>query len=129
MNPSYLHPFALELTDQGISNFAPQEEWKPRGWGYSVIKIDNTQAADYTFNLAGDATGSEGAASHFEARVVIMEPGGPRYETVTIADNLNGSKTVSLTAADSQVFLVVMAVPDHFTGFQNYGFTLDVIRN
>ena len=58
-----------------------------------------------------------------------MEPGGPRYETVTIADNLNGSKTVSLTAADSQVFLVVMAVPDHFTGFQTYGFTLEVIRN
>ncbi len=129
-NPAHLHPYILELTDQGVTNFIPQDEtYKPRGWGYCVVKINNTQAATYAFDLAGDANGSEGAASHFEARIVIMEPGGPRYETVNMTNDLDGSKSVTVTANDSEVYLVISAVPDHFTGYQTYGFYLNITRS
>jgi len=128
-NPQYLHPLALELTDQGTNTaFSPPVGFKPRGWSYNVIKINNTQAATYTFQLAGDTVGSEGAAAHFEARLVTISNNGTTYDTVTMTDTNNGSITKTLTATDSEMYLVIAAVAEHWTGNQTYDYNLDITR-
>ncbi len=129
-DPDQLHPFALELTDQGTnSTFTPTGNYKPRGWSYNVIKINNTQAATYTFDLAGASTGSEGAASHFEARLVTIGSGGVvTYDTVNMSDALNGTISKSVTASDTELYFVICAVADHFTGHQTYDYDLDISR-
>ncbi|MFT6806940.1 MAG: hypothetical protein ACJA01_000158 [Saprospiraceae bacterium] len=128
-NPQYLHPFALELTDQGTnSTFSPQVGFKPRGWGYNVIKINNSQAATYTFNLNGDSNGSEGAVSHFEARLVIKSSNENAYDSVTMTNATDGSITKTLTVNDTELYLVIAAVPEHWSSNQTYSYSLDITK-
>ncbi len=125
------HPFALELTDAGTSStFTPSPNYKPRGWSYNVIKVNNNQAAIYTFNLEGASLGSDGAASHFEARLVTKDISGTvTYDKVPMNNALNGSITKSVSSADTEIYFVICAVAEHFTGHQTYDYNLDIIRS
>lgn len=129
-NPQYVHTLALELTDAGTTTtFSPAVGYKPRGWSYNVIKINNSQAATYALDFAGDATGSEGAAAHFEARLVtINDKGNITYDTVTMSDATNGSITKTLAATDTEMYLVIAAVAEHWIGNQTYDYDLDISR-
>ncbi len=106
----------------------PETKLTARGWAYNVIRIENTQAATYTFTLEGDELGSEGAASHFEARIVVMRQDGPAYSDLPMTDALDGSGSVTVTADDTDVYLVVASVPEHFTGNQIYGYSVRIDR-
>lgn len=129
INPQYIHPYALELTDSGTdASFSPEAVYQPRGWGYNVIKINNSEDATYTINLKGDKTGSEGGRAHFEARVVIKSGNRNRYESVEMNDAFEGAIEVSVTSSDSEVYFVIAAVPEHFTGNQTYNYSLDISR-
>jgi hypothetical protein len=87
-----------------------------------VVRIDNSQAATYSFTVRGDATGSEGAAAQFEGRTVVVDENGATYGDLEMDDAVNGSASVQVTAADAQVYLVVVAVPEFFGGNQTYGY-------
>ncbi|MHC5109407.1 MAG: hypothetical protein ACYTHJ_05970 [Planctomycetota bacterium] len=102
----------------------PDRCFSPRSWAYNVIRIANDTAGRYTFQLSGQPTGSDGAPSHFEGRVVVMGANGPRIENMTMANHVDGMAVVDVTAADADVFLVVVATPEQFTGNQTYGFTV-----
>ena len=100
----------------------------PRGWAYNVIRIDNNYAAQYTMSIEGDANGTEGAPSHFMGRIVVMSEDGPVYSTLDMSDALNGTATVNVSASDSEVFLVIVSVPDQFSSYQRYGYRTTIQR-
>ena len=92
------------------------------------MRIANTDAASYVLSIQGDPNGREGAASHFEGRVLIMGDSGPQYTSLTMRDALAGSATVAVTENDSELFLIVASVPEHFSGNQTYGYAYRIDR-
>ena len=124
------HHYVLELSDnEANGNFEPPVTLRPRGWSYNVIKINNSEAATYQLAISGNELGSEGASSHFEARVVVSRPAGMEFITMDLDDGLNGSTEVSLTANDPELFIVIAAVPENFGGNQTYNYTVNLSRN
>lgn len=128
-DPKNTNPYVAVLSDEGTTGAVrPPAALTPRGWGYNVVRIDNTAAATYELLVVGDATGSEGAASHFEVRVVLMRPEGAEYIEATMDDALTGSASATVGADVTEVYLVVAAVPEHFGGNQTYGYEYTVTR-
>ena len=79
-------------------------------------------------SIEGDANGTEGAASRFMGRIVVMGEDGPVYSSIDMTDALNGSGTVNVTATQSEVYLVIVSVPDQFSSYQRYGYRATIER-
>lgn len=128
--PEHFNPYVADISASDLDGgwtWQPCAELsclRPRGWSYNVIRIANDKSGDFVFELDGDPTGSEGAASHFEARIVIMEPNGPRIETMSMANARDGEHLVIVDSNVSEIFVVIASVPGHFTGNQTYGYQL-----
>lgn len=123
-DPANVHPYVASHSAAGTNGalLRPPAELAPRGWAYNVIAVDAPSEGDYTFLLQGDATGSEGAVGEFAARVVVMGPSGASYATLAMSDPRQGTATVAVPAGTTTLFLVVVALPDQFTGNQTYGY-------
>jgi hypothetical protein len=118
-----LHPTVAVHDASGSGGWMrPPAEFEPRGWAYNVVQIDNTADGSLTFEIRGDASGSEGAASHFEARVLTIGSTGPQYTVVPMSSELEGSVSVTVSATDTELDLVVVSVPEHYGGYQTYGY-------
>ncbi|MEM6365261.1 MAG: hypothetical protein AAF745_12600, partial [Planctomycetota bacterium] len=117
----------LELTTaEANGSFGPTQELTPGGWAYNSIKIENSGDTTYTINVIGDATGSQGAASHFEARVALVNQGVTTYRDIPMTDAMNGSVVVNADAADSEIYIVIASTPDQLTGTQTYDYRVDI---
>lgn len=129
-DPNNLHPYVETYVDEGTTDdwVRPSGAYTARGWAYNVVRIQNSQAATYTFLLKGDSNGSSGTASHFEGRMVVMSPAGPSYSDLVMADALEGEGTVTLNADDSEAFFVIVSVPEHFGGYQTFGYDYKIVR-
>ena len=100
----------------------PSEAFKPRGWAYNVIRVQNCDSGIYRFELKGDLVGSEGAVSHFEGRIVVRSETQKLYAKINMVDAISGQGVVRVTNNFSELFLVVASVPEHFSGTQTYGY-------
>ena len=128
-DPDNRHPTVGEFTDEeAVGTFTAPTEWAPRGWAYNVVRIHLTEAASYGVSLEGDTQGADGAASHFEGRLVVMGATGPRYSSLDMADATTGSGSVEVGGSDTDLYVIIAAVPEHFEGYQTYGYQLDVTR-
>jgi hypothetical protein len=124
-----LHPYVLELTDEEAQgSFSPPDDLAPRGWSYNVVKINNSEAVNYAFSLEGDAMGSEDGEAHLEARIVVVRNNEPTYYDIEMTGRLSGELSIEVTDADKEIFIVVAAVPEHFSGNQTYGYAVDIER-
>ncbi len=136
-DPKTSHPYIAEITDADIDNtwsFNPCETqeikcFAPRGWAYNVIKIDNTATSTYTFTINGEPTGSENAESHFEGRIVTKTNEEVEYHTIDMNSSLTGTKSIFATSNTSEIYLVVVSVPEHFTSYQTYGYEVEITRS
>ncbi len=123
------HSLVIQDTDAN-GTFCPPVKLAPRSWAYSSFLINNTGAADYTFKLTGDKAGSEGASSHFEARIAIKNASDQiRYVEVPMTSATGGEVSVSVTADDVELYVVVSSVPENFGGNQHFGYAVDITRN
>ena len=136
-DPETSHPYITTVSDSDIGDawtFSPCESNKescfaPRGWAYTVIKIDNTVAATYTFMINGEANGSQNAESHFEGRIVTMTNGEPAYHSIDMKNALDGTKSIEVTGDTDEIYLVIISVPEHFTSYQTYGYSVEINRS
>ena len=127
-DPNNRHPLVGEWSDTGVADFQPDPNFAPRGWGYNVVKINLSETANYLIVVEGDTQGSSGAQSHFEARAVVMGANGTRYQDVDMSGRLAGMAEVAVADGDTALFVVISAVPEHFTGNQTYGYTLNITK-
>jgi len=105
----------------------PVPELAPRGWAYNVFNITNTLDTTYSFQLEGGFVGTQGAPAHFVGRIVVVNKiNGPRYSEMTMSSPLFGEASVSVTPDDSQVYLVVVSVPEYFGSYQNYPYSVKI---
>lgn len=130
-DPDDINPYVATYTDSGTDGAwaEPEGSLATRGWGYNVVRVNNTQGGSYTIDLEGTATGSEGAGAYFEVRVVVRSATGDAFHPISLSDGLTGSLNVTVTAADHTVYLVVAAVPEHFAGNQTYPYRYKITRN
>lgn len=130
-DPDNLNPFVHEVSDDEVNGtFSPEDALTPRGWSYNVIKINNSENATYSFNLTGVAEGSEGGQAHFEARIIVMSPDTEtRYIDINMEDALTGSGSVEVSGSETEVYLNIVAVPEHFGGNQTYDYEVTISRN
>ncbi len=125
-DPNNNNPYVAEYIDQGTRGWVrPPDPLKPRSWAYNVIKVTNTSSASYGVHLRADA----GPRSpHFEARLIVMTPGGPAFSDVVMTSPLAGSITTDVTAAVDELYFVVVSVPEHFSGYESYGYEYRITR-
>jgi hypothetical protein len=128
-NPATMNPYVAELGADGTAGAwsRPPDGLAPRGWAYNVIRLGGPSATTYVLQIEGDAAGSEGATSLFDARVVILRPSGPEYTALEMLDAQWGLVSVPVPADASELFLVVAAMPAHFTGNQTYGYRYRIV--
>ena len=123
------HPYVIEVSDSEAEGvFSPPAPLIPRGWSYNVLKINNTETIQYTIKLLGEATGSEGANAHFESRLVIEKNNGFEFIELPMTSDLNGQISLKLSPEDKTIYVVVAAVPEHFTGNQTYNYQVEISR-
>lgn len=130
-NPADLHPYVATLDDGGVSGVwhEPDPYLAPRGWAYNVVRIRNNAAASYTFLLEGDNNGSEGAPARFDGRLVVEhDDGTAEFIEVDMQSATDGQAGAVVAASDPYVYLVVAAVPEHFSGNQTYGYRYAINR-
>ena len=120
----------------------PPSDLTARGWAYNVFNVTNTEAATYkyiffliiwnciwvSFELQGDAQGSQGASSYFVGRVVVMGNKNKFYN-MEMSSALNGQASVVVKSSDSQIMLVIASVPEFFGSWQTYGYQVKITRN
>lgn len=135
----------LELSDYGDSTdihdivetftegtggewYRPGEDYVTRGWSYNVYKMANSSTDAIRFHLDGDNTGSAGGSAFFEGRVVVMRDGAPIYHSLAMTNGQDGEAAISVSPADSEIFFVIAATPDHFAGNQKYSYQIKIDR-
>ncbi|MCP4758915.1 MAG: hypothetical protein GY894_01405 [Planctomycetes bacterium] len=139
-DPANAHPFVANITDADIGEswtFSPCDDtpppnpacFAPRGWAYNVIRVDVSNIASYTIMLTGDETGSDGAQSHLQGRIVVMTPSGPYYQTIEMQSPTDGNLSIITPPLADELLVVVASMPEHFTGNQTYGYTLNIERS
>ncbi|HYW81325.1 MAG TPA: DUF6055 domain-containing protein [Thermoguttaceae bacterium] len=129
--PADAHRIVKTYNNTGTDGdwFRPGKDCVTRGWGYNVYKITNDQAATYTFTIDGDEQGSEQTEAAFRARVVVKSGDRRTYHNLDLSNAKDGKKAVNVVPADEEIFLVVAATPNHFTGNQTFSYKLKIDRS
>ncbi|MEN1785406.1 MAG: DUF6055 domain-containing protein [Bacteroidota bacterium] len=126
-DPNNRHPYALELSGGAvIGTHESPSNLAPRGWAYNVIKLSNLPTGTLRMALEGNSSGSKGATSHFEGRIVAKSESGFTYQEITMADSHTGAQAVLITPETQELFIIVAAVPEHFTGNQTYPYSISI---
>lgn len=122
----YVTTLAASGTDGGW--FSPPPDETPRGWSFNVVRLAAGTPGSYAVEFDGDDAGSEGAAAAFQVRALLRGTGGDTVQTLDLADGRDGAWTLTVPADQTDVYLVVASVAEHFGGNQTYGYRLKVTR-
>ena len=124
------HPIVKTYDNSGTrgSWYRPSDEYVTRSWGYNVYKIENSSTGTYTFHLDGDGQGSEGTNAAFRGRVVVVDGNNRKYHSLDMSNAQDGSKTVNVSSSDEEMYFVVAATPNHFTGNQKFSYQIKIDR-
>ena len=123
-----INPYANTLSAAGTNGswFQPATNRTPRPWSYNVIRLQAPVTARYQFEFDGDAVGSEGVTSFFEVRLVVEQENGYVLHTMPLTDNTDGTFNLDVTAQDKTIYLVIAAVPEHFSGNQLFPYKVRI---
>ena len=127
----YKNEFILDVNAENLNvTLSPPENLKPRGWSYNVIKLSNTSSNSFSLTFESEPTGSDGATAFFEVRIVTKDASA-NYNTFDVAliNGQSGQQNVVLEDSVVECYLVVVSVPDFFTGNQTYNYTFTLSEN
>jgi len=124
----YFRPSVWQSVNQGTEGqwFRPPADLTARGWAYNVFNITNSLTTTYSFQLAGDMVGSQGAESLFVGRVVRITKEGAKYSNMAMTSAVEGEAVISVTPEDTLVLLVVASVPENFGSYQHYSYQVKI---
>ena len=91
------------------------------------MKVTNSANKSFNITFNGEENGSEGAISFFKARIV-KKVGENNYTTTNfeIENGLTGNKTVILNENEDEFYIVLVSVPEYFSGNQNYNYSISI---
>lgn len=97
----------------------------PGGWAYNVYTINNPKEA-YDINLEFDPKGSQDSASEFKAMIVRSHNGQHSYRPMEMVNPTSASIQVTGVNNEERVFIVVVSVPDNYTGYETYSYRFNI---
>lgn len=100
----------------------------PRNWGYNVIEMTNNLATPLTVKFKGDRKGSDGTKAAFEVRIIVKGINGFVYETLELDKKQRGSIQLNMAPTDEVMFMIIAAVPESFSGNEEYGYQYKIKR-
>lgn len=106
--------------------YRPPDSLITTGWSFNTYRILNSGSSFYSFQLAGDPYGSGGDPSLFRGKLLIRNDiFGTRFYDLPMIDDTEGSITLQVTGDDSEIFFLVISVPDVFTDVEEtYGYQI-----
>ncbi|MCB9169228.1 MAG: hypothetical protein H6594_02630 [Flavobacteriales bacterium] len=98
------------------------------GWSFNTYRLYNTQNTSYTFELAGDATGSAGSPTYFQGLVIIQSTvNGTSFHDLNMQNDQDGELTLALAPTDTTAYFIIASMPEVFTGVdQRYGYDMRI---
>lgn len=129
-DPDHLHPYAAEVGADSFGTWVqPDAGLAPRGWGFNVIKVVDVQAGDQLqYRFEGNLIGSEGAASRFALRSIVITAGISNSPVVDMQDDVNATGIIDVPDDQSEIYIVVVALPDQLEGHQSYPYSINIDR-
>lgn len=127
-NSAYRNEYVLEINGENASGtHTPPQNLQPRSWAYNVIKVENSENKSYKINLNAESKGSNGASSYFKARIVKKSGDNYNINEFTLNDdNITGEINVTLNENEDEFYIVIISVPEQFTGNQTYNYSVTI---
>lgn len=96
--------------------YRPANSLTTTAWSFNTYKILNISNDFYSFHLNGDTFGSEADSARFQGKILVMNTlTGTRFYDLIMLNETQGSLTVDVTTADTELYFIVTSMPDMFT--------------
>ena len=128
-DPEDDNEFTQVYEDAGSGGwYRPPDSLATTAWSFNTYKVLNSGNNLYTFQLSGDAYGSEGSPSLFRGKLLVRNSVfGARFYDLPMIDDTEGSITLEVTGDDSVLCFIVASVPDVFTDIEQvYGYEISI---
>jgi len=97
--------------------YRPQNSKVTRAWSFNTYRLLNEIDENYRFTLNADEFGSEGDLAFFDCKLMVFnEETGTSFYDFEMDNALQGSLSVPLTSADTEVYFIVASMPKIFEG-------------
>jgi hypothetical protein len=124
LNEGDVHFETAMVSDGGIGWTAAPTALEPAAWAYNAIKLTATSAGTHTVEIDAAATGSAGTVSDLRGVAVLRRGDARTYVP------LGGNDSASLDVlAGDELWLVVVSVPDLFSGFETFGYDYRFVKS
>ena len=122
--------FIRTYEDSGSGGwYRPVDTAITHAWSFNTYRLYNKSDTVYTFQIKGDARGSDGISARFRGKVLVQNHGETTFHDLPMSDDQNGELTLELTPADTTVYFIIASVPEYFRGVnQTFGYDMQIIK-
>ncbi|MCP4744835.1 MAG: hypothetical protein GY874_01650 [Desulfobacteraceae bacterium] len=102
------------------------DEYSPGSWAFNAYKVSVTQDADYAAGVLIDSSNAEYA--DFQARIIVYTPETEQrtYHTLKLATPGEASTMTFSAESGDEIYLIVAATPDIFSGWDSYTYQYQI---
>ena len=96
--------------------YRPDDLHTTNAWSFNTYKLNNSSNTQYTFELSGDPSGSQGDPAYFKARVLVRNntQDSSYFVDVPMSSDWDGSLTLPVSAQEDELFFIVASMPNVF---------------
>ncbi len=94
--------------------FRPADSLMTTGWSFNTYKVLNASNTTYTFELNGDATGSDGDLAFFQGKVLVKNEEETAFYDLEMLNDLEGSLIIDVNQEDTELYFIIAAMPEVF---------------
>ncbi|MDA7803621.1 DUF6055 domain-containing protein [Crocinitomix sp.] len=123
--------YTFIYTNEGSGGWVrPADDLITNAWSFNTFKLINSENMTYRFDLRGEAEGTYGDPSFFDARIVVQSESGSTIYDLDMASDLIGDLTLALTPSDTAIFFIVGSMPalfeDSNPSFQKFKYDIKI---
>jgi len=102
--------------DEGSDGwFSPEEDETTNAWSFNTVKILNSNAKTYTFEINGGPSGSYGDDAYFQGKVIVQNSNdGASFYDLNMTNDLEGSLSLDVSDQDTTLYFIICSMPEVF---------------
>ena len=122
-------------TNSGTNGwYRPETSKTTNSWAFNCYKLNNSETANYTFEINGDILGSYGDASYFQGKVLVKNTDGSTvFYDVPMTNDYQGILSVNVTDSDNEIYFIIASMPEIFEDvnpeFQVFSYEMKITNN
>lgn len=130
-DPADSYEYIATYEDEGTNGWvSPDLEVTPAAWAFNVYKINNQSEGSYTFQLQGDMSGTDGADSYFQGKVLVKNTAtGDTFYDLDMNTDQEGALSINVTAEDNELYYIIASMPEFFTNVEQvYPYEIQITK-